>query len=73
VLACEKFSLFAKVLIVLLGLMLMQSAEAKRKVLLFHPRTFHEKNYRNHWIPYSVLSLASFLPTEKLTSNYRWS
>lgn len=32
---------------------------AKQKVVLFHPRTLHEKNYRNFWIPYSVLSFGS--------------
>jgi len=31
------------------------------KVVLFHPRTFHEKNYRNFWIPYSILSVGSEL------------
>src|SRR3989344_3975420 len=34
---------------------------AKQKVVLFHPRTFHERNYRNFWIPYSVLSIGSHL------------
>jgi len=33
----------------------------KQKVVLFHPRTLHEKNYRNFWIPYSVLSIGSQL------------
>lgn len=28
-------------------------------VLLFHPRTLHEKNYRYFYIPYSVLSLVT--------------
>lgn len=32
-----------------------------KEVLLFNPRTFHEKNYRNFWIPYSILSLGSDL------------
>jgi len=32
---------------------------ANKEILLFHPRTFHEKNYRNFWIPYSILSLGS--------------
>lgn len=31
------------------------------EVVLFHPRTFHEKNYRNFWIPYSILSIGSEL------------
>lgn len=30
-----------------------------RKALLFHPRTEHNDNYRNYWIPYSILSLAA--------------
>jgi radical SAM superfamily enzyme YgiQ (UPF0313 family) len=34
---------------------------AKQEVILFHPRTGHEKNYRNFWIPYSVLSIGSHL------------
>jgi len=34
---------------------------AKQKVLLFHPRTLHGRNYRNFWIPYSVLSIGSYL------------
>jgi radical SAM superfamily enzyme YgiQ (UPF0313 family) len=34
---------------------------AKQEVILFHPRTGHEKNYRNFWIPYSVLSIGSQL------------
>ena len=33
----------------------------KQEVILFHPRTGHEKNYRNFWIPYSVLSIGSHL------------
>lgn len=32
-----------------------------KEILLFNPRTFHEKNYRNFWIPYSILSLGSEL------------
>lgn len=31
------------------------------RAILFHPRTFHEKNYRNFWIPYSILSVGSEL------------
>ena len=34
---------------------------ANKEILLFHPRTFHEKNYRNFWIPYSILSIGSEL------------
>jgi radical SAM superfamily enzyme YgiQ (UPF0313 family) len=33
----------------------------RKKVVLFHPRTFHEKNYANFWIPYSILSIGSEL------------
>jgi anaerobic magnesium-protoporphyrin IX monomethyl ester cyclase len=33
----------------------------RRKVILFHPRTLHEKNYRYYYIPYSVLSIASVI------------
>jgi len=32
-----------------------------KEILLFNPGTFHEKNYRNFWIPYSILSLGSEL------------
>ncbi len=38
-----------------------QGATQSKEVLLFNPRTFHEKNYRNFWIPYSILSLGSEL------------
>lgn len=31
------------------------------ETLLFHPKTMHEGNYRNFWIPYSVLSVGSQL------------
>jgi anaerobic magnesium-protoporphyrin IX monomethyl ester cyclase len=33
----------------------------KSKIILFHPRTQHEKNYRYYHVPYSVLSLATML------------
>ena len=33
----------------------------KKEIVLFHPRTFHEKNYRNFWIPYSILTVGSEL------------
>lgn len=33
----------------------------RNKVVLFHPRTFHEKNYRYYYIPYSLLSLTTNL------------
>jgi len=33
----------------------------KNTVILVHPRTFHEKNYANYWIPYSILSVGSEL------------
>jgi len=29
------------------------------EVILYHPRTGHEKNYRFFWIPYSVLSISA--------------
>ncbi len=29
------------------------------KVVLFHPRTLHEKNYSAFWLPYSILSVGS--------------
>ena len=32
-----------------------------KKVILFHPRTFHQKNYKFYWIPYSILSVGSEL------------
>src|SRR5258706_7778544 len=32
---------------------------SKNIVLLFHPRTFHERNYRYYHVPYSLLSVAS--------------
>jgi radical SAM superfamily enzyme YgiQ (UPF0313 family) len=32
-----------------------------KEILLFNPKTVHEKNYRNFWIPYSILSLGSEL------------
>lgn len=38
---------------------------AKQKVILFHPRTLHERNYRNFWIPYSVLSMGSQFPNQE--------
>ena len=33
----------------------------RKKVLLFHPKTEHEKNYSYFWIPYSLLTLATEL------------
>ena len=33
----------------------------KQKVVLVHPKTLHERNYRNFWITYSVLSIGSQL------------
>ncbi len=32
-----------------------------RYALLYHPRTFHEKNYRYFYVPYSIVSIASAL------------
>lgn len=31
----------------------------KNKVILYFPKTMHEKNYKFFWIPYSVLSIAA--------------
>ena len=31
----------------------------KNKILLYHPKTNHEQNYKFFWIPYSVLSISS--------------
>lgn len=31
----------------------------KNTVILFHPKTNHERNYRYYWIPYATLSLAA--------------
>lgn len=33
----------------------------RRKIVLFHPRTLHEKNYRHYHVPYSLLAVASSL------------
>ena len=30
-----------------------------KKVILFHPKTDHEKFYKFYWIPYSVLNIGS--------------
>lgn len=38
------------------------TSNSKPRVILFHPMTLHEKNYRYFYIPYSVLSVASLLP-----------
>lgn len=35
------------------------SRMSKRKIILFHPRTYHERNYRYYHIPYSLLTVAS--------------
>lgn len=35
-----------------------------KKILLYHPKTFHELNYKYFWIPYSVLSIAAYLCNE---------
>lgn len=37
----------------------------KQKIVLFHPKTLHEKNYRYFHIPYSVLSIASVIDRGK--------
>ena len=33
----------------------------RRTILLFHPRSMHEKNYRYFYVPYSLLSVASLV------------
>lgn len=38
-----------------------------KRVLLFHPRTFHERNYSQFWLPYSLLSIASQVDRERYT------
>lgn len=35
------------------------SRMSKRKIILFYPRTYHERNYRYYHIPYSVLAVAA--------------
>lgn len=32
-----------------------------KKVILYHPKTHHEKNYKFYWIPYSLLSISSMI------------
>lgn len=32
---------------------------SRQKIILFHPRTFHERNYRYYHIPYSLLAIAT--------------
>jgi len=41
------------------------SRVSKRKIILFHPRTFHERNYRYYHIPYSLLAIAAPLDLRK--------
>lgn len=36
-------------------------SDPRHLVLLFHPRTEHEENYRDFWIPYSLLTVAAAL------------
>jgi radical SAM superfamily enzyme YgiQ (UPF0313 family) len=33
----------------------------RRRIVLFHPRTFHQRNYAQFWVPYSLVSIASQL------------
>ena len=42
----------------------------KRYIILFHPRTHHEKNYRHYHIPYSILSIAAALEKHSLSLLY---
>lgn len=37
----------------------------KPVILLFHPRTLHEKNYRHYHVPYSILAVASTIDKDK--------
>ncbi|MFQ5872775.1 MAG: cobalamin-dependent protein [Dehalococcoidia bacterium] len=39
----------------------MPKTDDRRTIILFHPRTLHERNYRYFYVPYSVLSVASTL------------
>lgn len=39
--------------------------KSKSTILLFHPRTYHEKNYRYYHVPYSLLAISSSLDLEK--------
>jgi radical SAM superfamily enzyme YgiQ (UPF0313 family) len=34
---------------------------SKKKIVLYHPPTFHEKFYSSYWIPYSLLTIASMV------------
>lgn len=36
-----------------------------KTIVLFHPRTLHENNYRNYHIPYSILAIATILDRKK--------
>lgn len=36
-----------------------------KKIVLFHPSTLHEKNYRHYHVPYSLLATASLLDFQK--------
>lgn len=48
--------------IILKGAEMMNS---KKMVVLFHPRTFHEQNYRYYHVPYSLLSISSLVNRDK--------
>jgi radical SAM superfamily enzyme YgiQ (UPF0313 family) len=36
-----------------------------KTIILYHPRTFHEKNYRYYYIPYSLLSLTTNIDLQR--------
>ena len=36
----------------------------RNKIILYHPKTHHEKFYSFFWIPYSLLTIASVLPSK---------
>ncbi len=38
---------------------------SKKKIILFHPRTLHENNYRYYHVPYSLLAVAAVLDLQK--------
>ncbi len=43
----------------------IQKMKKQNNILLIHPRTFHQKSYRNFWIPYSILAIGSHLSSRR--------
>lgn len=37
----------------------------KNRIILYHPKTSHERNYKFYWIPYSLLCVAAVLVDKK--------